>query len=77
MKTRKSLFTALLALAIMTVSVFSFVGCSAMIASSNRGNSDSGEVYSAARDLDHSNYDVQNGIISWMNNVLKDVGFVG
>lgn len=54
-----------------------FSGSSLMMASSNRGASDTGEGYSAARDIDHTNYDVQNGIISWMNNVLKGAGFVG
>ena len=42
-------------------------------------NLDTGEGYEAARDLDHSNPETQNGIISWMN-FLKDpnnAGFSG
>ena len=54
-----------------------FTGSSTMAASSKRGNADTGEGYSAARDIDHTNYDVQNGIVAWMNDVLKGVGFVG
>lgn len=54
-----------------------FSGSSVMRASSKRGNYDTGEGYSAARDIDHTNWDVQNGIISWMNNKLKGLGFVG
>ncbi|WP_170308592.1 glucan 1,4-alpha-maltotetraohydrolase domain-containing protein [Corallincola luteus] len=41
------------------------------------GNWDTGDGYAAARDLDHTNTGVQDGIKSWMNNVLKDVGFSG
>ena len=48
-----------------------------MYGSSNKGNSDTGEGYSAARDLDHTNANVQKGIVDWMNNVLKPAGFVG
>lgn len=48
-----------------------------MSASSKRGNPDTGESYSAARDIDHTNTSVQNGIITWMNDELKDLGFVG
>ena len=48
-----------------------------MRASSKRGNPDTGESYSAARDIDHTNTSVQNGIITWMNDELKDLGFVG
>ena len=48
-----------------------------MKASSKRGNPDTGESYSAARDIDHTNTSVQNGIITWMNDELKDLGFVG
>lgn len=40
------------------------------------GNSDSGDGYSAARDLDHSNVTVRNDIITWLN-FLKTVGFDG
>jgi alpha-amylase len=54
-----------------------FSGSSVMRASSKRGNYDTGEGYSAGRDIDHTNWDVQNGITSWMNNKLKGLGFVG
>lgn len=42
-----------------------------------KGALDTGEGYSAARDLDHTNLNVQNGIITWMNDILKDIGFLG
>lgn len=54
-----------------------FTSSSAMMASSKRGNADTGDGYSAGRDLDHTNTDVQNGIIAWMTDVLEDAGFVG
>ena len=42
------------------------------------GSADSGDGYGSARDLDHTNVgEVQNGIISWLNNVVKPVGFTG
>lgn len=41
------------------------------------GADDTGEKYSAGRDLDHTNSTVQKGIVTWMNSVLKDAGFVG
>lgn len=42
------------------------------------GNPDTGQGYSAARDLDHKNVnDVQNGIQAWLNNVIKPAGFSG
>ena len=41
------------------------------------GAADTGATYGAYRDLDHTNTVVQNGIIDWMNNVLKPAGFVG
>lgn len=41
------------------------------------GSWDTGDGYSAARDLDHTNSGVRNGIKSWMNNELKGVGFSG
>lgn len=41
------------------------------------GAADTGASYGAYRDLDHTNTDVQNGIIAWMNDVLKPAGFVG
>ncbi len=44
---------------------------------SKRGATDSGDTYGAYRDLDHTNSLVQQGIIDWMNNVLKPAGFVG
>lgn len=50
---------------------------SPMYGSQNKGNVDSGKGYDAYRDLDHTNTAVQQGIYSWMNSVLKRVGFVG
>ena len=50
---------------------------SPMYGSSNKGAKDSGQGYDAYRDLDHTNVAVQQGIYSWMNSVLKRVGFVG
>ena len=44
---------------------------------SNKGATDTGMGYEAYRDLDHTNTAVQQGIYSWMNSVLKRVGFVG
>lgn len=41
------------------------------------GAADTGASYSAYRDLDHTNTNVQEGIIAWMNDVLKPAGFVG
>ena len=41
------------------------------------GAADTGAAYGAYRDLDHTNTVVQQGIIDWMNNVLKPAGFVG
>jgi alpha-amylase len=54
-----------------------FSSSAAMMASGKRGNADTGAGYSAGRDLDHTNTDVQNGIIAWMTGVLEDAGFVG
>ena len=42
-----------------------------------KGASDTGEGYEASRDIDHTNTTVQQGIVDWMNNVLKPAGFVG
>ncbi len=50
---------------------------SPMFGHSKKGAQDSGEKYSAYRDLDHTNVSVQQGIIDWMNNVLIPAGFVG
>ncbi|MBE6348901.1 MAG: hypothetical protein E7064_08200, partial [Spirochaetaceae bacterium] len=50
---------------------------SLMGASSKRGAADTGDGYGAYRDLDHTNTTVQQGIVDWMNNVLKQAGFVG
>lgn len=50
---------------------------SPMYNSSKRGSPDTGDGYGAYRDLDHTNTVVQQGIIDWMNNVLKPAGFVG
>ncbi len=47
------------------------------VPSNMRGAADTGDGYSAYRDLDHTNTSVQQGIIDWMNNVLKPAGFVG
>lgn len=41
------------------------------------GSADTGATYGAYRDLDHTNTVVQDGIIAWMNDVLKPAGFVG
>ena len=41
------------------------------------GAADTGAAYGAYRDLDHTNTVVQDGIIAWMNDVLKPAGFVG
>ncbi|MEE1267516.1 MAG: alpha-amylase family glycosyl hydrolase [Treponema sp.] len=41
------------------------------------GAADTGASYPAYRDLDHTNTSVQDGIIAWMNDVLKPAGFVG
>lgn len=41
------------------------------------GAADTGAPYGAYRDLDHTNTVVQDGIIAWMNDVLKPAGFVG
>lgn len=50
---------------------------SSMYGARKKGSSDTGEPYSAGRDLDHTNEKVQSGIFTWMNDVLKDAGFVG
>lgn len=42
-----------------------------------KGAPDTGEGYSAARDLDHTNPNVQKGIVTWMNDILRPAGFVG
>ena len=41
------------------------------------GNSDTGDGYSAARDIDHTQTYVQDSIVNWMNTSLKGVGFAG
>ena len=48
-----------------------------MYGSTNKGAADTGEGYTSARDLDHTNREVQNGLVSWMTNKLKALGFVG
>lgn len=50
---------------------------SPMYGSSKKGSADTGDGYRAYRDLDHTNTNVQDGIIAWMNDVLKPAGFVG
>ena len=47
------------------------------VPSNMRGAPDTGATYAAYRDLDHTNLVVQQGIVDWMNNVLKPAGFVG
>ena len=46
------------------------------VSASMRGAKDTGESYAAGRDLDHTNSDVQNGIIEFLGK-LKDLGFCG
>jgi alpha-amylase len=42
------------------------------------GAADTGQAYSAARDLDHTNVgEVQNGIKTWLNSTVKQAGFTG
>ncbi len=43
----------------------------------NHGAADTGEGYGSFRDIDHTNTAVQNGIVTWMNDVLKAAGYVG
>ena len=43
----------------------------------NMADLDTGEGYSSARDLNHINWDVQDGIVTWMTDKLKACGFVG
>ncbi|MCH5150415.1 MAG: chitobiase/beta-hexosaminidase C-terminal domain-containing protein [Spirochaetales bacterium] len=50
---------------------------SPMYNSPKRGKPDTGDYYDAYRDLDHTNTAVQEGIIAWMNDVLRSAGFVG
>lgn len=47
------------------------------VPSNMRGAPDTGATYAAYRDLDHTNLVVQQGIVDWMNDVLKPAGFVG
>ncbi|GAA5219019.1 glucan 1,4-alpha-maltotetraohydrolase domain-containing protein [Corallincola platygyrae] len=42
-----------------------------------RGAADSGGGYDAARDIDHSQFYVRDSLKTWMNTVLKGVGFDG
>ncbi|KFE60938.1 alpha-amylase C-terminal beta-sheet domain-containing protein [Hyalangium minutum] len=41
------------------------------------GNTDTGDGYSAARDIDHTKVYVQDSIVNWMNTKLKSIGFAG
>ncbi len=41
------------------------------------GNADSGDGYSAARDIDHSQTSVQDSLKTWMTTRLKSAGFTG
>lgn len=47
------------------------------VPNNKKGNASEGVLYAPYRNLDHSNEAVQQGIYSWMNTVLKRVGFVG
>lgn len=47
------------------------------VPSNMRGAPDTGATYEAYRDLDHTNPVVQQGIVDWLNDVLKPAGFVG
>ena len=49
-------------------------GCTSI---NGKGNKSTGVLYEPYRNLDHTNETVQQGIYSWMNSVLKRVGFVG
>jgi alpha-amylase len=49
-------------------------GCTSI---DGKGNKSTGVLYEPYRNLDHTNETVQQGIYSWMNSVLKRVGFVG
>ena len=42
-----------------------------------KGAADTGEKYDSGRDIDHTNEAVQDGIIEWLNTVMKGAGFVG
>lgn len=42
-----------------------------------KGNSDTGTGYSAARDIDHSNKDVQKSLIQWLAWMKKEMGYDG
>lgn len=48
-----------------------------MYGARNKGAADSGESYSAGRDIDHTNLKVQTGIVTWLNDVMKKAGFAG
>ena len=49
-----------------------------MFKNTKRGSPDTGEVYSAFRDLDHTNAIVKKGIIDWMYDLMRtEVGFKG
>lgn len=51
---------------------------SGMMGAEIQGAKDTGEGYEAARDIDHTNKTVQDGICTWMNDILKTkAGFVG
>ena len=42
------------------------------------GNADTGDSWIGGRDIDHTNVnEVQNGIITWLNEILKPIGFTG
>ena len=50
--------------------------CMGKVPASMRGAEDTGKSYEPGRDLDHTNSDVQNGIIEFLGK-LKDLGFCG
>ncbi|MBB5018002.1 alpha-amylase [Chitinivorax tropicus] len=56
-------------------------GCNAVVKedewSGACGNSDTGDGYSAGRDLDHTQPQVQNDLKSWIGGRLKNLGFSG
>lgn len=41
------------------------------------GAADTGDGFSAGRDIDHTKTYVQDSIVNWMNNSLKSIGFAG
>lgn len=56
-------------------------GCDAVVIddgwSGACGNPDTGELYDPARDIDHTNPQVQQDLINWLNFLKNDIGFSG